>query len=115
MNRLASFSASPPAAPSGVNLRVVGSSSGLCCNAGMTQPDQRMRRELDGFVLDAILAAGPDGVLVPQIRISGDDGAVLGRHAFDGVYFGDVRAGEHFVAERLAAIRSARYGKLVFG
>ena len=76
---------------------------------------QRMRRELDGFVLDAILAAAPDGVLVAQIRISDANGAVLSRYAFDGVYFGDVRAGEHFVAERLAAIRSAQYGKLVFG
>ncbi|MDR6672296.1 hypothetical protein [Xanthomonas sp. 1678] len=115
MNRLASFSVPRPLAPAGVNARVAGASSGLCCNAGMNLPDQRMRRELDGFVLDAVLAAGPDGVLLPQIRISSDDGAVLGRHAFDGVYFGDVRAGEHFVAERLAAIRSAQYGRLVFG
>ncbi|MFC3654854.1 hypothetical protein ACFOPN_03945 [Xanthomonas hyacinthi] len=45
---------------------------------------------------------------------------MLSRHAFDGVYFGDVRAGaprarEHFVAEPLAAIRSAQDGKWVFG
>ncbi|WP_231104395.1 hypothetical protein [Xanthomonas graminis] len=115
MNRLASFPISPSPATPGANSQVVLSSSGLCCNAGTDQSPPRMRRELDGFVLDAVLAAAPDGVLVPQIRISGADGAVLSRHAFDGVYFGDVRAGEHFVAERLAAIRSAQYGKLVFG
>lgn len=74
-----------------------------------------MRRELDGFVLDAVLATAADGMLLPQIRICDGAGAVLGRHAFDGVYFGDVRAGEHFVATRLAAIRSVQYGKLVFG
>ncbi|MET0550218.1 MAG: hypothetical protein ABW002_13215 [Xanthomonas sp.] len=74
----------------------------------------QMRRELDGLVLDGLLRPRPDGVLEPQIRISDDDGVVLGRYAFDGVYFRDAHAGAYFVAERLAAIRSARYGKLVF-
>lgn len=115
MNRLASIPLPPSAAPDHVNTQVVLSSSGLCCNAGMDQSAQRMRRELDGFVLDAVLATAADGMLLPQIRISDGEGAVLGRHAFDGVYFGDVRAGEHFVATRLAAIRSVQYGKLVFG
>ncbi|WP_241093225.1 hypothetical protein [Xanthomonas bonasiae] len=115
MNRLVSFPVPSSATPLGLNAQVALSSSGLCCNAGMNPSDPRMRRELDGFVLDAVLAAAPDGVLLPQIRISDAKGAVLSRHAFDGVYFGDVRAGEHFVAERLAAIRSAQYGKLVFG
>ncbi len=80
----------------------------------MTVLKPQMRRELDGFVLDGLLRTCPDGVLKPQICISGHDGAVLGRHAFDGVYFRDANAGAYFVAERLAAIRSARYGKLVF-
>lgn len=80
----------------------------------MTVLKPQMRRELDGFVLDGLLRPRPDGVLEPQIRISGNDGAVLGRHAFDGVYFRDANAGAYFVAERLSAIRSARYGKLVF-
>ncbi|MBB5886772.1 MULTISPECIES: hypothetical protein [unclassified Xanthomonas] len=80
----------------------------------MTVLKPQMRRELDGFVLDALLRPRSDGVLEPQIRISANDGAVLGRHAFDGVYFRDAHAGAYFVAERLAAIRSARYGKLVF-
>lgn len=115
MNRLASFPKWSPPAPDAVNAKVGLSSSGLCCNAGMNQSAQRMRRELDGFVLDAVLATAADGVLLPQIRISDSAGALLGRHAFDGVYFGDVRAGEHFVATRLAAIRSVQYGKLVFG
>lgn len=115
MNRLASFPKWPSPAPDAVNAKVGLSSSGLCCNAGMNHSAQRMRRELDGFVLDAVLAAAADGMLLPQIRISDSAGAVLGRHAFDGVYFGDVRAGEHFVATRLAAIRSVEYGKLVFG
>ncbi|MFC3654853.1 hypothetical protein ACFOPN_03940 [Xanthomonas hyacinthi] len=36
----------------------------------MEQSGQRMRRELDGVVLDAIRAAAADAVLVPPIRIS---------------------------------------------